>query len=305
MASSSQGAEHAWAGSYSPRRALPGSQPSQRRTVQQRARPCCPASPRGTSEPPGDPGPRPAVDTWRASRDRFEPGHLRGDVGPPALFGVGQLGRHSGRLFGGRPASSPARAVLRRPFRCSKGLGTGQVGDGPAGFGAPVGTLPGLEVGQVLLDPAESGPAAASSSGLARPLSLSGRRRRLRLGQGQGDDAGYVGPVEWADLAYGISVAGQPGVDGPGRRAPGGPVPAQVVGGLGHVVGNDPGVGGLPGPAHGHIGQFPAAAVGEKVSPCSGRSLRAVDRGGVAESQAVGAGARRSSGPGGRRRSAA
>ena len=76
-------------------------------------------------------------------------------------------------------------------------------------------------------------------------------------------------------------VAGQAGVEGPGGCAPGRPVPAQVIGGLADVVGNDPGMGGFPGPAHGHIGQLSSPAVGEEVSPCSRRTLGTVDRCGV------------------------
>ena len=40
----------------------------------------------------------------------------------------------------------------------------------------------------------------------------------------------------------------QAGVDGPGRGAPGRPVPAQVLGGLADVVGDDPRVSSLPRP---------------------------------------------------------
>ena len=61
-----------------------------------------------------------------------------------------------------------------------------------------------------------------------------------------------------------------------GVRA-GGPVPAQVVDGLGQVVGDGPHVGRLAGPGHGHVGQFPAPAVGEEVGPLGGRALGTMD----------------------------
>ena len=51
--------------------------------------------------------------------------------------------------------------------------------------------------------------------------------------------------------------------DGVGSADQSGP---EVVGGLAQVVGDQPGVGALPGPAHGHIGQLSTSAVGEEVS---------------------------------------
>ena len=62
----------------------------------------------------------------------------------------------------------------------------------------------------------------------------------------------------------------------------------QVLGGLGQVVGHHPGMGGLPGPAHGHVGQLPSPAVGEQVGPGRGRTLTPVDRCGISQAEAVG-----------------
>ena len=56
------------------------------------------------------------------------------------------------------------------------------------------------------------------------------------------------------------------------------PVPAEVLDGLGDIVGDGPDVGGFSGPAHGHIGQLPPAAVGEEMGPADRRALRAVNR---------------------------
>jgi hypothetical protein len=64
----------------------------------------------------------------------------------------------------------------------------------------------------------------------------------------------------------GTAASPAPSAQRPGGRTPNGPVPAQVLGRLGQVVGHYPGMGGLPGPAHGHVGQLAPPAVGEKVS---------------------------------------
>jgi hypothetical protein len=85
-----------------------------------------------------------------------------------------------------------------------------------------------------------------------------------------------------------MGTAGMPTSGGPSGRAPDGPVPAQVVGGLGHVVGHHPGVGGLPGPAQGHVGPFASAAIGEQVGPGRGGTLAPVNACGVPVAQPVG-----------------
>ena len=86
------------------------------------------------------------------------------------------------------------------------------------------------------------------------------------------------------------------------RPAPGSPMSIAQVGrlsldqsrprssGLGEVVADRPDVGGLPGPAHGHVGQLTTTAVGEEVGPGRGGALGSVDGGGIAVAEAVSTG---------------
>jgi hypothetical protein len=65
-------------------------------------------------------------------------------------------------------------------------------------------------------------------------------------------------------------VGGRPGVDGPAGPAVNGPVAGQVLDGLVGVVGDDVDGVGLPGPAHGDVGEGAAAAVFEAVGDVDG-----------------------------------
>jgi hypothetical protein len=95
--------------------------------------------------------------------------------------------------------------------------------------------------------------------------------------------------VELVDVGSG-DPAGvwQAGIDGPGGCGPVAPLSLQVLSGLMAVVGDDPGGGGLPSSAHGDVGEFAAAAVGQEMGAVDGGALDPVRGGGVAVIDLVG-----------------
>ena len=116
------------------------------------------------------------------------------------------------------------------------------------------------------------------------------RRRRGRLGVEEGGTPAcwsepsawkFPGEGGWSGRAISMAQVG---------RAPARPVPAQIIDGLGRVVGDGPDVGGLSGPAHGHVGQLSAAAVGEEVRPATVVALGAMNGCGVPVAEPVGGG---------------
>ncbi len=99
------------------------------------------------------------------------------------------------------------------------------------------------------------------------------------LGVEEGDHPGLlVGGQGLEAVPVEGSGVGDGGVDGPGGGVLGEPVAAEVVCGLGEVVGHRPDVGGLPGPGQRDVGEFSAAAVGEQMGPVRRRPLTAVNR---------------------------
>lgn len=66
-------------------------------------------------------------------------------------------------------------------------------------------------------------------------------------------------------------------VQNPALPAVGGPFPAEVLDGLVEIIGRDVDLARLACPAHGDVGEFSAAAIGEDMSAIDGRSLHAVD----------------------------
>jgi hypothetical protein len=67
------------------------------------------------------------------------------------------------------------------------------------------------------------------------------------------------------------------------------PGPHETLGGLSEVRSGGVDVAGVPGAAHGHIGELPATAVVEDVSDFDRRSLGAMSGDGIAVGEAVGA----------------
>ncbi len=76
-------------------------------------------------------------------------------------------------------------------------------------------------------------------------------------------------------------------VEYPALAPVGRPLDGQVLDGLLEVVGSDVDVAGVAGAAHGDVGEFSAAPVGEDVSAVNGCPLHAVDRYGVGVVEAV------------------
>ncbi len=208
----------------------------------------------------------------------------------PPLLGVDLPLRPHPGFFSGGVAVPPPGAMLGGPlglFACLAGLG--EISDRPTGLAVLPDTAAGVQVGPSLPGLGESGFGLAQGGGPIRQADAhDGVAGDGGLGVEEGGEAGLlVGGERLEALPGEGGRVGQGGVEGPGGGALGGPVPAQVVDGLGQIVGDGPHVGGLAGPAHGHVGQFPAAAVGEEVGPLGGRSLAAMDGGGVPVAETV------------------
>ena len=204
-----------------------------------------------------------------------EPGDFGHGVGLPSLAGVDLAFRPHGALFGGCSAVPPARRVLGIPAALSRRFGRG----GDRGWPGPLR----CHCRRRRLWPGRLWPCALVEA-RCEPRRWLGRSPavaplRMRLGRCRF----VLWPGRPSRLASPRAAAGacsSPVVAGlavryrwPRWGCAGGPVPAQVLDGLGQIVGDGPYVGGLAGPGHGHVGEFPAAAVGEEVGPLGGRPL--------------------------------
>ena len=112
----------------------------------------------------------------------------------------------------------------------------------------------------------------------------------VRPGPLVGGDGEHVGPLALVEvLLVPLSVGGgwKAGVDRPPGSALLLPVGREVLDGHGRVVRGGVDLGGLPGPGHGHIGQFPSAAVGQHMPGVDCGALRTVNGRGIAEVESV------------------
>ena len=232
--------------------------------------------------------------------DPVEAGSVEGDLlvervimgrrGLPTAVGRRSPVRPHPSFFSSCMAVPPTGAMIGGPlglFPCLPGLG--EVPDRSTRLGGLPDTAAGLQVGPSLLGLGQSGFGLAQGGGPIRQADADdGVPCDGGLGVQEGGQAGLlVGRKSLQALPGEGGRVGQGGVDSPGGGALGGPVPAQVVDGLGQIVGDGPHVGGLAGPGHGHVGEFPASAVGEEVGPLGGRPLATMNGGGIPVPEAV------------------
>ncbi len=214
-----------------------------------------------------------------------EPADQGRDVGVPALLGVEfTLGPDSGFFPGGvtvPPAVASGGSLLSMLVGVA---GLGEIPDGPACVGVLPDALAGGEVGAGLVGLGEGGFGLAQGGGpIGQADTSDGISGEGRLSAPKGGEASLLVSRERPEAIAGQGGGvGQGGIERPGGSMPVCPVPAQIVEGPGQVVGDGPDVGGLSGPGHGHVGEFPAAAVGVEVGPAGGGALGTVHGRGVA-----------------------